>query len=720
MMMNTRKVLLASSTAIAFGLVAGSALAQVVPNANPNGGTLTPGAFNSDGAPTITNSDPVIVPGGIQYDSTAVETGTTGFTDLNNSDTVNSVTVNADVTGVYNTTQTTVTNIDTSVPSATVNPTSETNTVASLTTFDVSGSTGVPVDFVQITSDPSTISGNTVAVSQTNGSFTGGGLSFTTYEGTATYVGTNNVDVTFDPTPTSETTLNGAGLTTTGAVNATGGGNISNGTSYLAVNPDNVVIHGGTASTTVTVSNGGVQIADTTNGNTLLIDNFGQISNNGTANSGQVVVNDTLQVSNDLDVVGDAYSSNGSFHVADDMLIHAGNGGNGNLTVNGNVTLANTAGASTTIGTATSVNNIIGSNNTIGNVAGSTNVIGSSTSINTINGTTTLAGNATLTGTLNVQGNISNSTGAVTIADNLIAGNVSGTSTVGGANATQANLAAGNSYVQVNTDNVVIHGGTSSTTVTVSNGGVQINDTTNGNTLLIDNTGAISNNGGTQYGGAVRVNDTLSVRDGLEVLTGQADFRQQIVNLGNANGGAVYVNDNFTVQGNSQLVGTLSVGGLATTNGINNVTGNIANAGNYTTGTGNITTTSGQIAAGTIRINPTNNGTISGLSNGALNSTSTEAVTGQQLFATNQLLANTNRRVDKAYQGIAMGFASNAAPLNLANGEGGISGGVGYFQGEWGGAVKAQYVTDSGVGLGLNVGFSADAVGGGVGASIKF
>lgn len=67
-----------------------------------------------------------------------------------------------------------------------------------------------------------------------------------------------------------------------------------------------------------------------------------------------------------------------------------------------------------------------------------------------------------------------------------------------------------------------------------------------------------------------------------------------------------------------------------------------------------------------------------------------------------------------------MGFASNAAPLNLANGEGGISAGVGYFQGEWGGAVKAQYVTDSGVGLGLNVGFSADAVGGGVGASIKF
>ena len=67
-----------------------------------------------------------------------------------------------------------------------------------------------------------------------------------------------------------------------------------------------------------------------------------------------------------------------------------------------------------------------------------------------------------------------------------------------------------------------------------------------------------------------------------------------------------------------------------------------------------------------------------------------------------------------------MGFAMNAAPLNLQNGESGISGGVGTFEGEWAGAVKIQGVTEGGVGFGANVGFSKDAFGAGVGASVKF
>jgi hypothetical protein len=67
-----------------------------------------------------------------------------------------------------------------------------------------------------------------------------------------------------------------------------------------------------------------------------------------------------------------------------------------------------------------------------------------------------------------------------------------------------------------------------------------------------------------------------------------------------------------------------------------------------------------------------------------------------------------------------MNFALNAAPLNLANGEGGIAAGVGTFEDEWAGAIRAAYVTDSGFGIGANFGFSKDAVGGAVGASIKF
>ncbi len=67
-----------------------------------------------------------------------------------------------------------------------------------------------------------------------------------------------------------------------------------------------------------------------------------------------------------------------------------------------------------------------------------------------------------------------------------------------------------------------------------------------------------------------------------------------------------------------------------------------------------------------------------------------------------------------------MGFALNAAPLNLDNGEGGVSLGAGAFEGKYAGAIRAQFVTESGFGLGANIGFSEDAVGGGVGASIKF
>ena len=87
---------------------------------------------------------------------------------------------------------------------------------------------------------------------------------------------------------------------------------------------------------------------------------------------------------------------------------------------------------------------------------------------------------------------------------------------------------------------------------------------------------------------------------------------------------------------------------------------------------------------------------------------------------TNLRVTELESRSAQAFQGVAMGFAMNAAPLNLANGESGMSFGAGTFEGEYAGAIRAQFVTDSGVGLGANVGFSEDALGGGVGASVKF
>jgi hypothetical protein len=159
------------------------------------------------------------------------------------------------------------------------------------------------------------------------------------------------------------------------------------------------------------------------------------------------------------------------------------------------------------------------------------------------------------------------------------------------------------------------------------------------------------------------------------------------------------------------------VGGLGTANGVVQVVG----AGRNVTLSSNV---------GDPAINA-GGGLVTNLANATLSASSRDAVTGQQLYATNQALAALDAReaahygqmldrTTKAYQGVAMGFAMNAAPLNLANGESGVSGGVGVFQNEWAGAIKVQYVTPSGVGIGGNFGFSRDAVGGGVGASIKF
>jgi len=193
------------------------------------------------------------------------------------------------------------------------------------THYDTTSSPAVQVGVVTTTTTP--ISGTTVGnYTYTNSTET---LQDTLYEATTTVSGTGatgtgtqteNLVTTgniwmeqttgtssFDPvsgnvsyTPTDGTTtqLNMSGLhmsTLTGGNTETinyGVDGIHNGTSYVDVNPGNVVIHGGTTSTTVTVANNGVQITDSTNGNTLLVDNTGAIINNGTQHGGAVYVND--------------------------------------------------------------------------------------------------------------------------------------------------------------------------------------------------------------------------------------------------------------------------------------------------------------------------------------------------------------------------------------------------------------------------------------------
>jgi len=755
----TRTTKLSLLSGVAFSLAATPALAQVTGFDIADGGLYLEGGFVSDGStPTINNSN--VIPG-VSYDSTNIQTGTNTFIDWFNTYVDSGVTVNADVSGYYNSTETTVTHVDLVVPANTVtDPSVIDNTGGTNVTYlDVYGSasTGTDITSVNITTD-NPFAGNTVNLTQDVASIGAGGISFATYTGTATYHdfdpnnGANqHVDVTFNSTPTSGTTLDGTGLWTTGTVetpvvqNTTGSLLLQgNGPSYVQVNANDVTIHGGTSSTTVTVNDSGFNVADSTNGTTFNVDSSGNTSVAGNLSvAGGATVNGILNIPGGLQT-GDT----NAIQILDAQGIDM-NGSTLDMD-GGAITNASSVGTGTLAVTSTS----------------------------------TFGGTATFNGGIDMgTGTISDSSGNVTVADNLdvtgniVGGNQAGTNTIGGANATQSNLAAGTSYVQVNQSSVLIHGGTTSTNVTVDNNGVNIASTPGGGNLQIANTGYISSSSANN-GGYVTVNDDLNVT-GLAVFSGsyswtQGDnyvngnsyLRNSIINDTGNNGGAVRVADSFNVTGATDLDSTLNVdgaatfqsnltvAGLTTTNGIANVSGNITNTGNYTTTngnitttngtitgaslvstgnltvagnaavtgnytttTGNITTTSGRIQAGTVTINSGGSNKIAGLANATLSATSTEAVTGQQLFATNELLRKTRK---KAYQGIAMGFASNAAPLNLDNGEGGISGGVGAFEGEWGFALRAAYVSDSGVGIGANVGVSNDAVGGGVGASIKF
>lgn len=608
MMKTTNKVLLAGSTAIGLALTTAPAFAQV---------TIDGDAIAVfDGV----DGDQANAGGGVDLNGGFIFDGTGQAIQITDTEGLNFVNAGADITGVTDV------------------------TASGIVTADG----GVVTNGADISLGGGDLLGAN-SVNATTGNFGAGGINVTTTGDVTLADGsfsTANGDVTAANGTVSGNTLSAGagGLTTSGGLNVTGG---------------NIVVAPGT-----TISTGVFGFDD-------------------------VIVDD------DLDV-------NGTFNV-DGLTTTAGITNTGDLTSTGNTALGTDAGTTNSFGTGdnstvtigggvastTAVGNGANASNTFGIGANSTNVLGSATSTNTINGATTFnqattfvgdasfgnigstglitANDLTVNGTLTIAGDLD--VGSANNSNNSIGSGLNSTNTIGAADYSSTNLIQGQttiqnetSYVTVNPDSVVLHGGTTSTTVTVSNAGVTVVDTTNGQTFAVSNTG------------------------------------------------------------NATLLGTLTAGGVNT-----GATGNIVAGNGIAASAGqNAIVTGVTIDAVTQRI--------TGVANGVVSATSNDVVTGQQLFATNQQIAGFNaglvavnnrvdllsNRVDKAYQGVAMGFAMNAAPISLANGEGGISGGVGYFQGEVAGAVKAQYVTDSGVGLGINVGFSSDAVGGGVGASIKF
>jgi len=306
----------------------------------------------------------------------------------------------------------------------------------------------------------------------------------------------------------------------------------------------------------------------------------------------------------------------------------------------------------------------------------------------TFAGTITAAG-ATLTGDLDMTGNDINNVGTI----NAVAGNV-GT---------------------VNSDTV------NSTTV---NAGTVNTDTVNAGTVNAD-TGNIGT-----------VNSTTVNAGTVNATTGNiATVNSDTVNATTGNIGTVNATTVNASFGNITTVNSTTINntGNATIGSDLAVGGNIAADGSVTAGggisttSGDIVTVTGDVMAGSIILD-SSTGRVSGVSDSV--AANDVATFGQLTSAVNTLNAridvidgrvtNLEYQSKQAFQGIAMGFAMNAAPLNLSNGEGGISMGAGVFEGEYVGAIRAQFVTDSGFGLGANVGFSEDAVGGGIGASIKF
>ncbi|MBK9012304.1 hypothetical protein [Novosphingobium sp.] len=579
----TTKIKLSLLVGVSFALAATPALAQTVPSATPDGGLFADFGFVADVTPpTIANEN--VVPG-VSYDSVSTQTGTANYIDgfiLENVDTVNGVNVLGVAQGTFNRDERTVTNVDLVVPANTVtNAPTYTNTGNTTTDLNVFGSasTGTAITSTVISTVDSTAVGagdDTVDVTQTVSSIDASGITFASYSGTATY----NVDlanplngdisVSFNPVMTSGTTLDQNGLNTTGTVVAgtsvttplvtstTGTLDLNaGGPSYVQVNTDSVVLHGGNSSTNVTINNNGITVVDTTvpSGQTFRLDEFGNVSNlaNNTV-GGNLQVNGNGDVNGNFNVDGFT-TTNGQDNTGgletDTLLV------NNTSQFNGLATF--TAGVNVTGGTTTDTLLVTGNSQMLGNldVQGFTTTNGVDNNGNLETDTLQVNSNANVSGNLDVAG-FTNLNGGL---------QVSGGSTLNGG--------------------------------TTMNGGATVNGLLTANNGAVVNNGFTANGGSTLNGGAT-VNGLLTANNGLAVVGGANIANGLVVTGGSTLSGGATVNGLFTanngsvlnggttmnggatVNGNAQFNNNVTVVGSTNTNGISN-TGNIVNSGNIAT-----------------------------------------------------------------------------------------------------------------------------------------
>lgn len=204
-------------------------------------------------------------------------------------------------------------------------------------------------------------------------------------------------------------------------------------------------------------------------------------------------------------------------------------------------------------------------------------------------------------------------------------------------------------------------------------------DSTNGSTLTLDNAGNMTLAGTLTAAGATLTGDLDMTGNDINnvgtINAGTGNIGTVNATTVNASVGNITTVNSTTINntGNATIGVDLAVGGNIAADG------SVSAGGDITTTDGDIITVNGDVMAGTITLD-SSTGRVSGVSDGL--AANDVATFGQLTSAVNTLnacidvidsrLTNLEGRSEQAFKGIAMGFALNAAPLNLDNGEGGV------------------------------------------------
>ncbi len=237
-------------------------------------------------------------------------------------------------------------------------------------------------------------------------------------------------------------------------------------------------------------------------------------------------------------------------------------------------------------------------------------------------------------------------------------------------------------------EKVEVIGGNDNINTSVANGKIQVN---------LNNTLNLTNAGSVTVGNSTINDNGLNITNGTTTVSltekGLDNGNQTITHVANGTNGTDAVNKsqldavnatanagwNFNTSGNATKT-NVAPNNTVTFNGDKNV--NVTHNGSTLNVSLNNTVDLG--TSGSLKVNSTtinNNGTISGVTNGTLSTTSTEAVNGSQLFATNQNVANNTQNIANNTATINKGTMyggdiGNAFTLKLgeqANVKGGIS-----------------------------------------------